>query len=825
MSSWLYSWAHCTVIVAVSYASLCSYIVPRVPPGDSGELMAAAMLSYPAHPPGYPLTIHLYHGWTSLATLLLERYDENMEIDPIVAMHHCTALLMSLAITVSLTVLPRTLLPWSAARTLLASHTTTTRRSGSWGLETALTAAVARWFALRPTTRRIGTETEVFALHWWALSMLLWRAAVLLQCTTVKEESSYVSVRSAVIGVGLWFGLAMSNQHMTLFAVAPTLLCLFVVRLLYRPDVIRLVLWGGLIALSIIFVLYASQLQLFQDRFYFGRSRSWLPEEGRLYRWGDDDDGDEGAPSWWWTQLTHRVLRRDYGTWQLHSGRGGAKGPHNDVNDDDTLLYTRITVPKFFDWLLVECGGTSAVALLTFGLAVTWYTGASSVRCMLAGLLLSVVALAFGFNRLVNLDVSDPLHAHVVHRLWGQAMVPVWVVAGCGLRIAMLRFNDISCHLPHRTKKAVMMAVAAIGLLVVVVGWWSGAITLGGIGTPPSSVVAEPFLHTTNYDPSSLNSADDLHRIVPHVTDAYAESALRSLPPHAVLLTVGDIHLTVLRAAQVCRRVRPDVIHLDREVSWYPWFHAEAKRSTALPWSDTMSSLEGGRRRGGFPNAAKLAELLYYGESIGTGVSSQSRHRHRPSRDDVTNRTLFVLENVGSTTETPKVKEVFALRAFGWFYQVRPKTSPHRAPPTTCRVRSTVQQLQRRRNRGHLKGDVRNGEILTSFLHELARRSNTSVAVVTTALHTPRTALRAAYPWEAQLVQLYHISRKNELLQLAVDAQSPPCTESDLFAVLQYVDETLRSTLNDDLFDNGNQREVQTFKLLVRQSLDALSVK
>jgi hypothetical protein len=52
----------------------------------------------------------------------------------------------------------------------------------------------------------------------------------------------------------------------------------------------------------------------------------------------------------------------------------------------------------------------------------------------------------------------------------------------------------------------------------------------------------------------------------------FAQALLEPLPPHALLLTRGDLMVNVIRYAQLGERARPDVVSLDLELLAAPWF-------------------------------------------------------------------------------------------------------------------------------------------------------------------------------------------------------------------------------------------------------------
>jgi hypothetical protein len=63
-----------------------------------------------------------------------------------------------------------------------------------------------------------------------------------------------------------------------------------------------------------------------------------------------------------------------------------------------------------------------------------------------------------------------------------------------------------------------------------------------------------------------------------HVFSDFAQAALASLPPNAIVITVGDHVSGAISYFHEVEKLRPDVVHLDREMLAFPWYGQRKQR-------------------------------------------------------------------------------------------------------------------------------------------------------------------------------------------------------------------------------------------------------
>ncbi|MGD0838739.1 MAG: DUF2723 domain-containing protein [Polyangia bacterium] len=224
------------------------------------------------------------------------------------------------------------------------------------------------------------------------------------------------------------------------------------------------------------------------------------------------------------------VLRRNYGTFTMgHAGKEGA------FVEEGTFFPTLwhmlfLAVPRLA-WL----GGGLAV----FGLA---RPGRDKSDRRLAGWLAGLIFLyVFAFSALSNLSTAQGLYLSVLARFFIAPDALLAVAAGLGFArlVALLRARRPSGFCPAY--------LPALGVCVLFV-----------LGIAANGQKASQRHNTVLAD---------------FVTAAFA-----SLPPNAIVITMGD-HLTgsVFYLREV-ERLRPDTIHLDRELLGIGWYGERKRR-------------------------------------------------------------------------------------------------------------------------------------------------------------------------------------------------------------------------------------------------------
>eukprot|EP00760_Papus_ankaliazontas_P016771 PhM_4_TR1683/c0_g1_i1/m.74852 len=232
--------------------------------------------------------------------------------------------------------------------------------------------------------------------------------------------------------------------------------------------------------------------------------------------------------------LTH-FFRRDYGTFSLASKEATyrvsnfqrAWGYFFADMQEQTLGWL---------WLLAVVGAVCVFRSNTSVGAPRWVT--------LERLLLGTWLLYNNFfNYLSNLPIDQPLFLGVQQRFWIQPLTILCIFLGLGYsRAAQYVSDKVMSSLP-RPVAPTLRCVLCIAICVLQV--------------------------TTNFtarDESDNYTVHDLGRGI-----------LESMPPHAILLTKGDIVINSVRAVQVTERVRTDVRVIDQELMTYQWYNDAVK--------------------------------------------------------------------------------------------------------------------------------------------------------------------------------------------------------------------------------------------------------
>lgn len=229
--------------------------------------------------------------------------------------------------------------------------------------------------------------------------------------------------------------------------------------------------------------------------------------------------GDQGSLS----GLLGHVLRREYGTFSL--GRANSKS--NAFVANGTFFSTL--------WLMLagslhRLSGLGPILALS-GLLLAWRKRSDRVQArVLLGLLLGYSVV---FCAMSNLATDKPLYRNVLSRFFIQTDVLLALAAGLG-------WAGLVSRLEKRTTSPWLarLSLAAVALVFVT------GVALHSDSSQRRNTVFRDF-----------------------VTTAFA-----SLPPNAIVVTIGD-HLTgAVFYFREIEKLRPDVIHLDEQLLGYRWF-------------------------------------------------------------------------------------------------------------------------------------------------------------------------------------------------------------------------------------------------------------
>lgn len=471
-----------------------------------------------------------------------------------------------------------------------------------------------------------------------------------------------------------------------------------------------------------------------------------------------------------------------------------------------------------------------------------------NTRIRVCGLFFGLAAILF-FNAMANIDLSeekegakdnDQLHVsvHVYHRFWLQSLLPFALCFGATLTRA---FSELLAATSIR-RASPRTSAFAIGLCL--------AITISQCGLraedrlPLHYALREPSdapwaLDKAHKDaPSRIKNVPRSSKVgggvganiednwedpplqqylrqyrvnVSYTLAAYSRSALASLPPHAIIVTSGDQHLTAFRFQQWVLGYRTDVVHIDRELAHYGWYRAALQEHRGVRISSPRSEplLHSLVKN---PSYVMMPNHDLPNPQTPSGGSKPSRIRRR----------LFALEDSTLTTSGgDHWRTVGAPVYAGWYYEIMLKRQDSRVKERLCEgegVRETLVEmtpLLALTHNGTLNRRVSDAakiasredntmphkHFVTLYSHPWLDvpsplRPNISVGV---PLHPidffgqclPRlhNVVKHYYPWEAAVLQHYSLALKNAFLAEAVrfetqcniteTSQSPPNNNED----------------------------------------------
>ena len=241
---------------------------------------------------------------------------------------------------------------------------------------------------------------------------------------------------------------------------------------------------------------------------------------GAAVSWGDETSIDG---------LLALVLRRDYGTFSM--GR-------------PTAERVFVTEGTFFPTLW-HMWGQAFPRLLWFGpplALVGLYSGMKSRPLRRAASLLLVVFCFYGLSYcfLSNLSLARPLYISVLGRFCIESDLVLTIAAGFGLAALLRR---LGARGPRR-RRWLRLAPLGAGVVFAV-----GVAAHAGVANGRNNTVFRDF-----------------------VTTAFA-----SLPPNAIVISVGDEVTNSAFYLHEVEKLRPDVIHLGRTYLAAPWYTARQR--------------------------------------------------------------------------------------------------------------------------------------------------------------------------------------------------------------------------------------------------------
>ena len=504
----------------VTFTIYVSRLHPGLPGGDAGELMSACALLTVAHPPGYPLYTVSCHALSRMMQMFgmdgaqsIHAFSAVVGAAASAVIASCLQKLCSTEIVFSLT--PKAFISKKAMAfktvQLDAAKIREVRSSeAAWLPVPVLAAGFGISFALVPIVLQYSTEAEVFSMNnlLVAVMMRMWISDEVEQGKVTMSHWLKWTVLAAT---------AMCHQHAILFLAIPV--ALRVLYLYYRAGANVLVGAGASIlgTVALCGVLYISLFSLL--------------DTAHVLSWGNISTVDD---------LIHHYFRVDYGTFQLHSGRGN----HTEFTSPSVVLDRS---GLYWQWLTANISTILpmlVVAILpTFGYVICVVNGdtSTSLEAVSFWSLIVCAVSVIGFNTLSNISLATPVHHHVVHRFWLQSLCPLWVAIGSG---AVYITREVSSYASFRRGSH---QTAAMLVVVFTMVCWKQYVSLDAQNVP---------------DGCSIQT----------VMGTYGELLLGDLNPGDVLITIGDQHLTAIRYAQNVVGLNTDVVHVDYELAHYKWY-------------------------------------------------------------------------------------------------------------------------------------------------------------------------------------------------------------------------------------------------------------
>ena len=268
---------HAALTFVLALAVYTKTLMPSIPGGDSGELVAEACELGTAHPPGYPLYTLVVHLLTYLpyGTMAWRANEFCAILGALAAANiaHCVFMLTSNT--------------FSMLPTLFQNTTVRLRQMAS--------ICAGLMYAFSPLVWTYSVGSEVFAMNNFFSSLLVVLTICFAKQTTTRARFSFALLGAFVCGI------SMCNQHTQILFQIPLFIFVF--------WTLRATLQGK----QVLF-LALSYIAGLLPYLYLPVSSIYFPKRGA---WGDMSS---------WTGFFRHLRRADYGTFQLYSGGGTTEG-------------------------------------------------------------------------------------------------------------------------------------------------------------------------------------------------------------------------------------------------------------------------------------------------------------------------------------------------------------------------------------------------------------------------------------------------------------------------------------------------------------------
>lgn len=477
---------------------------PTISGGDSGELVVAACNLGAAHPPGYPT-------WTLLAALFVRA--------PIGWNPAWRANIMSCLLD-------------AVAAGIICQLVQTRFECHQPGRKMASAAAgilAGGLFAFSPTIWLYAVQAEVFALNNILVALVLY-----LYDMFEKEKNQGRLSQLALCGAFL-SGLALTNQHTTIFLVGPIAMAVLV-RLSHE----------GLLGISLTFNVLVVGLLGLSPYVYLYVTTSWKVKDG------------------WGSMITvsgflRHFLRKEYGTFQLTDG---------GVDDSVYVWYRLLDYVRSVHF---EEGLFIALPLALCGCVGSLRTLSRPTRTLipLSSFTLHLAVISY----LANMDTERALMRGVFRRFWQQPNVYLFILCGDGANVVCRFLGDrsaepVSTHVKRRRqvqthdvqpkRESRNVASKSPRTDLVSLSAFVGSLSL---------VITQCARH---FEMRDFHDGRHIHN--------YGEQILNTLPHESILLVTEDLNNNAIKYVQECEGLRDDVSVLSVPLMTYSWWYETQRR-------------------------------------------------------------------------------------------------------------------------------------------------------------------------------------------------------------------------------------------------------
>eukprot|EP00760_Papus_ankaliazontas_P012562 PhM_4_TR1537/c0_g1_i1/m.17 len=522
-----------------------SSVHPSLPHGDSGELMTVAWNLGVAHPPGYPLFTMLYHAlgrhvfynsnlvrYATMALTNSSSSPSSCVSDKAISMHFVSSVLGAVTMVLF----------------FFSSYFVDEEKRGeeeqdedvyTKGIVALLFTVI---LGLSPAVVKQFTETEVFALHYFFVALILFLFLSWQQRLKSKEPLLLLAGSVAT-------GLSLSNQHISIFLVVPVVIIVLpcTPHLLSSSSSIKLLCAVGICFVSCAFLPYL---------YLFVSSRFLNP--GYLFSWGDCSN---------LFGLVHHILRRDYGTFQLH------------VNDKAAQFLSTLFV--FFNWcwgqweklgyavsinnkiIIIPSYVLPRFMLMAFIVSFGMRKMKRRTNCCLYDIDVPFGIFFFSFvipfHCLANLDVDNNknendavLHQTVMERFWVHPFIILNIWICLSVQRALLLYRQTVQGVARQVMKTIVLVVVVVAVLFAPLPettFYSLHINSDlQLSTLLFRSVRGAVRHRLLLNPTTTQT---MECVMYHFAKSTLEPLLNNNDNNnnnrIVLVTSGDIHLTSLR--------------------------------------------------------------------------------------------------------------------------------------------------------------------------------------------------------------------------------------------------------------------------------------